>query len=41
MGIANLDHRVPVKKEFIETDSKKPAKLDAFKEEVKQNRLVK
>lgn len=36
-----IDDCVPLKKEFIETDPEKQAKLDAFKEEAKQNRLVK
>lgn len=36
-----IDDSVPLKKEFIETDPEKQAKLDAFKEEAKQNRLVK
>ena len=36
-----IDDSVPLKKEFIETDTEKQAKLDAFKEEAKQNRLVK
>ena len=36
-----IDDGVPLKKEFIETDPEKQAKLDAFKEEAKKNRLVK